>query len=365
MPSTTPRLRPPGSGASCGARPIDVAFVGIGENGHLAFNDPPADFDDRPAVLVVSLDEACRRQQVGEGWFASVADVPASAISMSIRQIMQPARSSASCRTRARRSRCRRAIEGEVTPQVPASILQRHPRVTVYLDRGVGVAAAARRHAARCAQAPGDEVHLSRVLRSPGQRLRRRRLQRPRPPARTDRPTRSSTCAGPASRAACRRSSPDRLDAFARNARLLTRAGHPAIAGLHMEGPYLSPDDGPRGAHPADYIIRASADDFERRQEARRRPDRARDARAGGARRDGSDRASGGARRPRRARPHRSHAGSTRGGDRRRRDARDPSRKRLRADAAAPSQRDLDAAGGRCRGRELHRGRPSSAAMSP
>src|SRR4051795_5917441 len=70
------------------ASPIDLAFVGIGENGHLAFNDPPADFDTVDPYLIVTLDEACRRQQVGEGWFASLADVPTSAISMSIRQIL-------------------------------------------------------------------------------------------------------------------------------------------------------------------------------------------------------------------------------------------------------------------------------------
>ena len=70
-------------------RPIDVAFVGIGENGHLAFNDPPADFATDGPYLVVTLDDACRRQQVGEGWFASIDDVPARAISMSVRQILK------------------------------------------------------------------------------------------------------------------------------------------------------------------------------------------------------------------------------------------------------------------------------------
>src|SRR3954464_2232605 len=69
--------------------PIDVAFVGIGEKGHLAFNDPPADFETEEPYLVVQLDEACRRQQVGEAWFANIADVPKQAISMSIRQILK------------------------------------------------------------------------------------------------------------------------------------------------------------------------------------------------------------------------------------------------------------------------------------
>ena len=73
------------TGDAIAAAPVDVAFVGIGENGHLAFNDPPADFDTEVPFLVVELDEACRRQQVGEGWFASVEEVPSQAISMSIR----------------------------------------------------------------------------------------------------------------------------------------------------------------------------------------------------------------------------------------------------------------------------------------
>src|SRR5690554_4082850 len=79
-------------GELIGQHPIDVAMVGIGENGHLAFNDPPADFETEKPYLVVDLDEKCRAQQVGEGWFAGLDDVPKQAISMSIRQIM-------SCRT--------------------------------------------------------------------------------------------------------------------------------------------------------------------------------------------------------------------------------------------------------------------------
>src|SRR5580698_5528835 len=77
------------AGASLNAAPIDIAFVGIGENGHLAFNDPPADFESEEAYLIVKLDEACRRQQVGEGWFTDISEVPRRAISMSVRQIMK------------------------------------------------------------------------------------------------------------------------------------------------------------------------------------------------------------------------------------------------------------------------------------
>ena len=114
--------------------PIDVALVGIGENGHLAFNDPPADFvTDRP-YLIVDLDEACRRQQLGEGWFATLDDVPRQAISMSIRQIMKSLHIVCSVPDRRKAEAVRNAVQGEVSPQVPASILQRHPAVLLHLD---------------------------------------------------------------------------------------------------------------------------------------------------------------------------------------------------------------------------------------
>ena len=116
------------------AAPIDVAFVGIGENGHLAFNDPPADFETREPYLVVTLDEACRRQQVGEGWFDSVDDVPRLAISMSCRQILAAAQILVIVPDERKSLAVRAACEGAVTPLVPASLLQEHDRVTVYLD---------------------------------------------------------------------------------------------------------------------------------------------------------------------------------------------------------------------------------------
>jgi glucosamine-6-phosphate deaminase len=116
------------------AAPIDVALVGIGENGHLAFNDPPADFEtDRP-YLVVSLDNACRRQQLGESWFPTLEDVPRRAISMSIRQIMKSDAIVCSVPDRRKAEAVRSTVEGPVTPLTPASILQRHPRATLYLD---------------------------------------------------------------------------------------------------------------------------------------------------------------------------------------------------------------------------------------
>lgn len=113
---------------------VDVAFIGIGENGHLAFNDPPADFNAEEPYLIVQLDEACRRQQLGEGWFAALSDVPSRAISMSCRQIMKSAHVICSVPDRRKARAVRDALEGPVTPGVPASILQRHADATVYLD---------------------------------------------------------------------------------------------------------------------------------------------------------------------------------------------------------------------------------------
>jgi len=115
--------------------PIDVAFVGIGENGHLAFNDPPADFDTEEAYLVVSLDEDCRRQQMGEGWFADIGDVPEKAISMSIRQILKSRTIICTVPDLRKAKAVRNTLEGPVAPAVPASVLQRHKKVWLYLDR--------------------------------------------------------------------------------------------------------------------------------------------------------------------------------------------------------------------------------------
>jgi glucosamine-6-phosphate deaminase len=114
--------------------PIDLAFVGIGENGHLAFNDPPADFEtDRP-YIVVTLDARCRRQQVGEGWFASEDEVPPQALSMSVRQILKSREIICVVPDARKAEAVRDSIGGPVSPAVPASILQTHPNTTVYLD---------------------------------------------------------------------------------------------------------------------------------------------------------------------------------------------------------------------------------------
>ena len=115
--------------------PIDVAFVGIGENGHLAFNDPPADFKTEEPYLVVELDEKCRRQQLGEGWFPTFDDVPKRAISMSVRQIMKSGAVVCTVPDERKAEAVRASVEGEVSPTTPASILQQHPRATLFLDQ--------------------------------------------------------------------------------------------------------------------------------------------------------------------------------------------------------------------------------------
>ena len=121
-------------GRKLASAPIDIAFLGIGENGHIAFNDPPADFDIEDPYLIVNLDEACRRQQLGEGWFRSLADVPRQAISMSVKQILK-AKEIVCIAPDARKAEAVKAcFEGEISPLVPASILRTHPNTTVYLD---------------------------------------------------------------------------------------------------------------------------------------------------------------------------------------------------------------------------------------
>lgn len=117
------------------AHPIDVALVGIGENGHLAFNDPPANFETEEPYLIVDLDEACRRQQLGEGWFPTFDDVPTQAISMSIRQIMQSRHIVCTVPDERKAEAVKNSLQGPVTNMVPASILQQHPQIDVFLDK--------------------------------------------------------------------------------------------------------------------------------------------------------------------------------------------------------------------------------------
>jgi glucosamine-6-phosphate deaminase len=122
--------------ALLGQHPVDVACIGIGENGHLAFNDPPADFETESKVLVVNLDEACRRQQVGEGHFPDLAAVPPQALSMSIPAILAARILSCVVPDARKAEAVRCALEGPITPDCPASALRRHPDCHLYLDEG-------------------------------------------------------------------------------------------------------------------------------------------------------------------------------------------------------------------------------------
>ena len=116
-------------------KPVDLCFAGIGENGHLAFNDPPCDFEVRDPYIVVDLDEACRRQQLGEGWFPTLEDVPTQAISMSIRQIMKSAAIIASVPDERKAQAVKDCLQGEeISPNAPASIMKKHADTVVYLD---------------------------------------------------------------------------------------------------------------------------------------------------------------------------------------------------------------------------------------
>ena len=116
------------------AAPIDVAFVGIGENAHLAFNDPPADFDTEEPYIVVTLDEACRRQQFGEGWFPTMNDVPSTAISMSCRQIMKAKTIIVTCPDARKADAVQKTLESPVTNTVPATILHHHEDCHLFID---------------------------------------------------------------------------------------------------------------------------------------------------------------------------------------------------------------------------------------
>jgi glucosamine-6-phosphate deaminase len=117
------------------ATPIDAAFVGIGENGHLAFNDPPADFATESPYIVVTLDDACRRQQFGEGWFTTLDDVPRTAVSMTVRQIMKASHIICSVPEKRKAQAVKACLEGEIGPMFPASILRTHPSCHLFLDR--------------------------------------------------------------------------------------------------------------------------------------------------------------------------------------------------------------------------------------
>ena len=114
--------------------PIDLGLIGIGENGHIAFNDPPADFDTDEAYIVVTLDERCRRQQVGEGWFAGVDDVPKQAVSMTVKQIMRCETIISCVPYPVKAEAVRKTLMNPLTNIVPATMLKQHPRFSLYID---------------------------------------------------------------------------------------------------------------------------------------------------------------------------------------------------------------------------------------
>jgi glucosamine-6-phosphate deaminase len=117
------------------ASPIDVAFLGIGENGHVAFNDPPADFETEEPYIIVSLDHACRAQQVAEGWFENLEAVPKQAVSMSVRQVLKAREILAVVPGPRKAAAIKACFDGPISPMAPSSILRNHPNAVVYLDR--------------------------------------------------------------------------------------------------------------------------------------------------------------------------------------------------------------------------------------
>ena len=131
---TDPKAECTRLGSLIAKHPIDVALIGIGENGHLAFNDPPADFEIEQSYIIVTLDEACRKQQMGEGWFKSMEEVPCSAISMSVSQILKSKHIICSVPDSRKAIAVKNTLEQPVNNQCPASILQMHPACVFYLD---------------------------------------------------------------------------------------------------------------------------------------------------------------------------------------------------------------------------------------
>ena len=115
--------------------PVDVGLIGIGENTHIAFNDPPADFDTQEAYIIVDLDERCKRQQMGEGWFKTLDDVPKQAVSMTVNQIMRCKKIISCVPYAVKAEAVRKTLFTEsVTNLVPATMLKTHPDFTLYID---------------------------------------------------------------------------------------------------------------------------------------------------------------------------------------------------------------------------------------
>jgi len=146
-------------GKELASAPVDIAFLGIGENGHIAFNDPPADFETEDPYIIVNLDEACRRQQVGEAWFSDISQVPERAISMSARQILRATEILAVVPDSRKAQAVKDCLEGEISPLHPASVLRQHPNATLYLDTH-SASLLNRKFPADC-HGDGDEEHVA------------------------------------------------------------------------------------------------------------------------------------------------------------------------------------------------------------
>jgi len=116
-------------------RQVDVAFLGIGENGHIGFNDPPADFNTTEGYIIVELEERCRRQQVGEGWFATLAEVPRKAITMSVRQMLHSRHVICSVPDQRKARAVAMCLYDQISPYSPASVLRTKRECTLFLDR--------------------------------------------------------------------------------------------------------------------------------------------------------------------------------------------------------------------------------------
>lgn len=115
--------------------PIDIVCCGIGVNGHLAFNDPPVDFEDPAIVKIVNLDQQCRQQQVDDQCFAVLEDVPTQALTMTIPALLAPYAIFCTVPGPAKRDAVRSALHGPIDPMCPASALRRHSRCVIFLDR--------------------------------------------------------------------------------------------------------------------------------------------------------------------------------------------------------------------------------------
>ena len=235
------------------AAPVDLALVGIGENGHLAFNDPPADFATHAAYHVVELDDACRQQQAGEGWFDSLADVPTQAISMTVAQILKTETIICSVPDE-RKAAAVAASVGPITPDVPATALQLHADCTLYLDEP----AASQLPTPRPSSAfplvdlqvngyAGVDFNDSTITADDFDR----------------------TCKAIAADGVrfflptIITASPDDMRQRLRNLRTFARASELAsqlVLGVHVEGPFLNPTDGYIGAHPSEHARAADAD---------------------------------------------------------------------------------------------------------